>query len=74
VSLPDEGLISIVCETFTCTPDIALKQNWKLVKSIMDYRLAEQAKQTFNSDASKMTPPEVRMWKQLNEAQNGKHK
>ena len=40
----------------------------------MDYRLAEQAKQTFNSDASKMTPSEVRMWKQLNEAQNGKHK
>ena len=74
MSLPDEGLISIICDMFGCTPDVAIKQNYKTVRAIMDYKMAEQAKEVFNSDASKMTPSQVRMWKQLNEAQNGKHK
>ena len=67
MGLPEQGLISIVCETFKCTPDVALKQDWNLVKQILDYRLAESSKRTFNSDASKMSPEQVKMWNKLRE-------
>tara|TARA_R110000765_G_C18766000_1_gene589527 strand:+ start:416 stop:634 length:219 start_codon:yes stop_codon:yes gene_type:complete len=67
VGMPKQGLISIVCETFNCTPDVALKQDWNLVRQILDYRLAESSKRTFNSDASKMSPEQVKMWNKLRE-------
>ena len=71
MSIPDEGLVSTVCEAFNCTPDVALKQDFKLVRAILDYRMAESSKRVFNSDASKMSPEQVRMWKKLKEAFNG---
>jgi len=34
-------VISIVCEAFGCTPDVAEKQDWSLVQAILDYRNAK---------------------------------
>tara|TARA_R110000824_G_scaffold126285_5_gene285819 strand:+ start:3186 stop:3392 length:207 start_codon:yes stop_codon:yes gene_type:complete len=62
-----EGLVSIVCESFGCTPDVALKQDWNLIRQILDYRMAENSKVAFNSDASKMSPEQVKMWNKLRE-------
>jgi len=57
----------VVCEVFSCTPDIALKQNPNLVYKILDYRMATATIEQFNEDASKMTPEMVKMMKKLRE-------
>ena len=33
----------MICEAFGCTPAEALRQDWPLVRDILDYRAAEQA-------------------------------
>ena len=40
--------MSEVCEAFTCTPDVALRQDWTLVGSVFDYRNAKAAVDLFN--------------------------
>ena len=37
---PYEAVISTICEAFGCLPDEAERQNWSLVKSILEYRSA----------------------------------
>ena len=63
-------MLSIVCEAFNCTPDVAMQQNPRLIKNIMDYRLADATVSQFNDDASKMTPEMVTMMKLLQENLN----
>ena len=57
----------MICEAFSCTPDIALKQNPSMVFKILDYRMATATIEQFNDDASKMTPDMVKMMKKLRE-------
>ena len=40
--------MSVVCEEFGCTPDIAVRQNLVLVRRILDYRAATMARDKFN--------------------------
>tara|TARA_R110002020_G_scaffold138674_9_gene309171 strand:+ start:1121 stop:1324 length:204 start_codon:yes stop_codon:yes gene_type:complete len=61
-------LISVICESFNCTPKEALKQDPKLVFGILDYRMAESVKRQFNDDASKMTAEEVKFMKKMQDA------
>ena len=36
-----------------------------MVKTILDYRLAQDAKDQHNRDTSKMTPGQVMLWREL---------
>ena len=63
-------MISVICESFNCTPKEALEQDPKLVYGILDYRMAESVKRQFNNDASKMTQDEVKFMKKLQDAIN----
>lgn len=40
--------MSVVCEEFGCTPDIAMRQDLVVVRRILDYRAAMMAKEKFN--------------------------
>ena len=59
--------MSVICETFGCTPEEALTQNAQTVFAILEYRLAKAAQDQLNTDASKMTPAMKRMWTELAE-------
>ena len=58
-------MVSIVCEAFGCPPDVALRQDWRLVKGILEYRLAESAKRQHNIDATKLTKAQVDFWEEM---------
>ena len=60
-------MISVICESFGCTPSEALKQNPGMVYAVLDYRMAESVKRQFSDDASKMTPEQVKFMKKLQE-------
>lgn len=45
---PYIGVLSEICESFGCTPDVAERQDWQKVKSILDYRAAKAAVSLFN--------------------------
>jgi hypothetical protein len=60
-------VISIICEAFSCTPDVAMQQNPQMVREVLEYRMAEATVEQFNDDASKMTPEMVKMMKVLQE-------
>lgn len=68
---PPESLISIVCETFGCTPDVAVKQDMALVRRILDVRLMESAKAQHNEDVAKMSEAQTAIWMEAMEALNG---
>ena len=67
---PYASIISVVCEAFNCTPDLAVKQDMVLVREILDTRLAETAKAQHNSDVEKMTEDQTKLWLELMEALN----
>ena len=62
---PYEGMLSEICKAFNCTPDVAERQDLRQVMAIMDYRMAESAKDQHNQDASKMTPPMTKLWVEM---------
>jgi len=66
-SQPAEGIISEICETFNCIPNIALQLDPKLVFAILDYRNAKMAKQIHNADIKEMGkyPDLVKLWKEM---------
>ena len=68
---PPESLISIVCEAFGCTPDVAVTQDMALVRRILDVRMMEGAKAQHNQDASKMSEAQTELWMEAMEALNG---
>ena len=43
-------MVSVICEAFGCTPAEALRQNWPLVRDILDYRAAERAAELLASE------------------------
>ncbi len=68
---PVESIISVVCETFNCTPDVAIKQDMTLVRKILDVRVLEAAKAQHNSDVKKMTEDQTKLWMEAMESLNG---
>ena len=40
----------MICEAFGCTPAEALRQDWRLVEAVLDYRAAERAAALLASD------------------------
>lgn len=40
--------MSVVCDTFGCTPDVARRLDWRDVRAILDYRNAQAAIDLFN--------------------------
>ena len=64
---PAEGIISEICETFNCIPNIALQLDPRLVFAILDYRNAKAAKQLHNTDVKEMAkyPDLVKLWKEM---------
>ena len=62
----------MICESFGCTPDVAIRLNPRLVFPILEYRLAESAKDMMNSkQADKMTEGQATMLKALAELLDG---
>ena len=41
--------MSAICDAFRCPPDVAVRQDWTLVRRIMDYRNAGVAVELFNA-------------------------
>lgn len=41
-------MISAICSTFGCTPDVAERQDWQLCQAVIDYRNAQAAIDLFN--------------------------
>lgn len=60
-------MISIICETFSCTPSEALAQDPTIIYAVLDYKMAEGVKRQFNDDASQMSVEQVKFMKKLNE-------
>ena len=52
----------MVCESFHCTPDVAMRQDMALVSRILDARTLESARDQHNQDASKMTESQSELW------------
>jgi hypothetical protein len=48
-----------------------MKEDFIMIKKILDYKLAEDSKAVFNTDASQMTPGMVKMWKKLKDSLDG---
>ncbi len=67
---PYASIISVVCESFDCTPLEAVEQDMVLVREILDVRMAEAAKNQHNSDVQKMTEGQTEFWLELMEALN----
>lgn len=44
---PPEGLLSVICESFGCTPSQALAEDWDTVHRVLEYRAAAAAVETF---------------------------
>ena len=64
---PPEGILSAICEAFSCTPEEALKQDPAIVIPVLEYRMAMAAKEQHNRDATKMTDSQARMLKLLSD-------
>jgi|TARA_Y100000310_G_scaffold276879_1_gene294341 hypothetical protein len=62
-----ESIVSVVCEAFSCTPDIALDQDPELVFAILEVRAAKQGLEYVRSDISKMPPEMVKFWREFTE-------
>tara|TARA_Y100000310_G_scaffold345131_1_gene462059 strand:+ start:3433 stop:3645 length:213 start_codon:yes stop_codon:yes gene_type:complete len=59
-----------VCQSFNCTPNVALQEDARQVVAILEYRMAKEAQRMMNDTQSGMkdmaTQPElVRLWKVL---------
>ena len=60
--------IGIICETFGCLPSDVMKEDWAMIRNIMEYRLLTSARDQHNSDASKMSPGQIEAWREMVEA------
>lgn len=65
-----EGIISVVCEAFGCTPDVAVKQDMALVRKILDVRMMEAARSQHNQDAAGMSEEQTKLWMEAMSALN----
>ena len=67
---PEEVIIDVICQSFSCTPDVALQQDARLVMAVLEYRMAKEAKRMMNDLNYGMkdmaqNPALVKFWKQL---------
>ena len=70
--------MSEICESFGCTPDQAMAQDWELVSTVLDYRTAKAAVDVFGStnraasfDTLKKHPELALALSRMNRAQLG---
>lgn len=56
----------MICESFNCLPSEALGEDPQMVIAILEARLASQAKDQFNQDASKLTGGAAALWAEMN--------
>jgi len=68
---PIEAILSVVCEAFNCTPDVAMRQDMVLVARILEARMLDNAKTQHNEDATKLTEAQMKLWLEAMEAVNG---
>ena len=68
---PIESILGVICEAFNCTPDVAMAQDLRVIRKILDARLLESAKAQHNEDATKMTEAQTSLWTEAIEAANG---
>ena len=45
-----------------------MEEDWAMIKHIMEYRMLVSARDQHNNDASKMTPGQVEIWREMVEA------
>jgi len=45
-----------------------MEEDWAMIKNIMEYRMLVSARDQHNNDASKMTPGQVEIWREMVEA------
>lgn len=69
--MPPEVLVDTVCRAFGCTPAEALKQDWALVRNILEWRSVQDAKEKHNVDVTKLTPGQAQLWAEMIEASTG---
>lgn len=62
--------MSIVCDAFHCTPDIAERQDLHKVMSILEYRVLADAARLHNEDATKMSEGQAALWIEMMNAVN----
>lgn len=62
----------MICESFSCTPDVALQQDAALALGIIEYRMAREAKQMHDGDMERFAkhPAHVRLWREMLEAED----
>ena len=65
-----EHLIGVICEAFNCPPDIALRQDLRLCRAVIEARMIENAKAQHNEDATKMSADATALWMEAMEALN----
>ena len=65
---PGYVTIGIICESFGCLPSEVMEQDWMMIRNIMEYRLLMSAKDQHNNDASRMSPGQIEIWREMVEA------
>ena len=55
----------MVCEAFGCLPSEAMKEDWGVIREILDYRMLASARDQHNEDATKMQPAQVELWTEM---------
>jgi len=66
-----ESIIGVICEAFNCPPDVAMAQDLRVVRKILDARTLEAAKAQHNEDVTKMSEAQTTLWTEAIEAANG---
>jgi hypothetical protein len=61
----------VVCEAFGCTPDVAERQDWHVVNSILRYRAAKAAHHAFLRGTLADEPALQALYSDLVAARNG---
>lgn len=64
-------MLSHICDSFHCTIDQAEAMDFKKIQAVMEYRALIGARDQHNSDASKMTPDQMRIWREMTETLDG---
>lgn len=54
--------MSVICEAFGCSPSEALRQDWALVRAVLDYRAMEAAKDQHKRDVTSLTQGQANLW------------
>lgn len=58
-------MISAICESFHCTPDVALNQDWGLVQRIMEYRMLSAGRKYKDEDINDWPESLIPIWREM---------